>query len=646
MSDMRARAKHIATIPAIALLIACVSAPAASAATERPLPPSDYTVHPDCAAATPGRASCMSLKLVPLTTAARAHTHPLAITRNGPAPAASAASGSFGLRPQDIHSVYSLPTSPGTTQTVAIVDAYNDPTAEADLNEYSKEFGLPSCTSASGCFKQVNQNGNTSPLPYPATLGELETGLTAKEPEAVEAEGWGIEISLDMEAVHATCQTCHIVLVEADDPSFVNLEAAEHAADVSGAGEISNSFGGPEIDESAVEEASSAFNHPGTVVTASAGDAGYLAWDSENFFETGYAEFPASSPHVVAVGGTRLSPPGAGGTYTGESIWNGRGAGGGGCSVVFEAQPWQRALSDWSSVGCGSGRADADISADADPYTGLAVFDSAAPQCENEAHVPHWCTIGGTSLSSPMIAAVFALAGGAGSIAYPAQSLYENKRANPADVHDVVSGSNGECSAYNPKTGLSLCSVVEEGASCKQHLICVAASGYDGPSGVGSPDGIAAFDPNGSSGSGGGTGAGGGGGGGSGSGQPPAQQPAPATPAAPPASTPPPAAPQLTAVALTVKALVALNRSRPRLSAVAFSFVSNVLQPVRATLSRRTRRHHHLRWSPVGAGTTILALAGHNSGHLAGRAVLRRGTYRLLLTPAHGTARAIEFKIG
>jgi hypothetical protein len=582
----------------------------------------------------------MALELVPLTAAARAHTHPLAMTRSRLVPA-SAASGSFGLRPQDIHSAYSLPTSPATPQTVAIVDAYNDPTAETDLSEYSKEFGLPSCTAASGCFKQVNQNGKTSPLPYPSTLAELETGFAAKNPEAEEADGWDGEISLDLDAVHATCQTCHIVLVEAEDPSFANLEAAEHAAGASGAAAITNSFGGPEIEEGAVEEESSAFNHPGIVITASAGDSGYLAWRAENFFESGYAEFPASSPHVVAVGGTRLSPLGAGGAYTGESIWDGDGAGGGGCSVVFEAQPWQRAVSDWSSVGCGTGRAVADISADADPHTGIAVYDSApTPGCE-ETHP--WCPVGGTSLSSPMIAAVFALAGGPGSIAYPAQSLYENTRANPADLHDVVSGSNGECLAgYHEFTGLSRCSVPEEGASCEEHLICVAGTGYDGPSGLGSPDGIAAFAPNGSGGSGGGTGGGGGGGGAQG----PSQQPAPATPPPAPATTPPPATPQLTSLALTLKALVALNRSRPRLSAVTFSFVDNVLQPVRATLSRRTRRHHHLRWSPVGAGATILALPGRNTGHLAGRAVLRHGTYRLLLTPAHGTPRAIEFKIG
>jgi hypothetical protein len=398
---------------------------------------------------------------------------------------------------------------------------------------------------------------------------------------------------------------------------------------------ITNSFGGPESEETAGEELSSAFNDPGKVITASAGDAGYLSWDTQNFYETGYASFPASSPHVVAVGGTRLNVA-LGGAWAGETVWNGgpeRGAGGGGCSVVFEAQPWQKKVSDWSSVGCGSGRAVADISADADPHTGLAVFDSVI-KCGGG----HWCPIGGTSLSSPMIAAVFALAGGAGSTAYPAQSLYENTRANPGDVHDVVSGSNGECLTGASPEGVAECSVPEEGASCKEHLICVAAAGYDGPSGLGSPDGIAAFSPNGSS-----PGEGGQGGGESGNPQTPSPQ-RPPTP--PPASQPAPVTPQLTGFALTVKAVVALNRNRPRLSAVSFSFVSNVLQSAHVSLARRTRKHRHLKWSPVGAPVTVLAQPGRNAGHLGGRSVLRHGTYRLVLTPARGAARAIEFKIG
>ncbi|HEX5223521.1 MAG TPA: S8 family serine peptidase [Solirubrobacteraceae bacterium] len=645
---MRARAKHILTIPAIALLISCAAAPAASGEQVAPLPASDYTVHKECATAVPGRAGCLSLALVALTPAAKAHTHPLGIVRSRPA-APSAGAGSFGLRPQDVHSVYSLPTSPPQPQTVAIVDAYNDPTAESDLDQYSKELGLPGCTAASGCFRKVNEHGETSPLPYPSSLAELEAGLAgsgAERGEAEEAAGWGVEISLDMEAVHATCETCHIVLVEADDPSFVNLETAERTADASGAGEISNSFGGPEIEESPEEELASAFNDPGTVVTASAGDAGYLAWDAESFYEQGYAEFPASSPHVVAVGGTRLSA--TSGSWAGESVWNGDGAGGGGCSVVFEAQPWQRAVSDWSSVGCSSDRAVADISADADPYTGLAVFDSS-PACRwrVEAHYVHWCTIGGTSLASPLIAGVFALAGGAGSAAYPAQSLYANTRADPGALHDVVSGSNGECATPYSETGLSGCSVTEEGASCSQHLVCVAGTGYDGPTGLGTPNGLAAFDPNGS-------GAGEAGGNSNGTGgseqQSPIQQ-APVRPApAPPTTTVPLVAvsPQLAGLALTVKALVALNRARPRMAAVAFGFSTNVIQTVRASLSRRARprHHHHLRWAPVGQASTILAIPGRNSGHLGGRSVLRHGTYRLLLTPAHGAARAIEFKIG
>ncbi len=208
-----------------------------------------------------------------------------------------------------------------------------------------------------------------------------------------------------------------------------------------------------------------AFDHPGVVITASAGDDGYLNWLEEP--RSAYASFPASSPHVVAVGGTRLSPLGTSGEWTGERVWNdggesgrvkdGHGAGGGGCSVQFAAPPWQRDVSDWSRVGCGSDRAVADVAADADPYTGLAVYDSSSPECTSEYDtenakkelvrhtVAHWCTIGGTSLASPLIASVFALAGGAQGVEYPAQTLYENAAKSSATLHDVSEGSNGEC---------------------------------------------------------------------------------------------------------------------------------------------------------------------------------------------------------
>jgi hypothetical protein len=279
----------------------------------------------------------------------------------------------------------------------------------------------------------------------------------------------------------------------------IYLETAERSAATLGAGEVSNSWAGPEAGETPELESASPFDHPGTVITAAAGDDGYLDWDAPSASERGYVSFPASSPHVVAVGGTRLSL-GAGGAWVGETVWNGDGATGGGCSVVFTAQPWQQSLSDWSGVGCGSKRAVADVSADADPYTGVAVHDTS-PECEyryEEAEVKHvlyWCTIGGTSAASPLIASTFALAGGASGVEYPAKTLYENELKSPGALHDITVGSNGECSEPFTETGLSGCTPAEEAASCAAKAICLAGTGYDGPAGVGTPDGIAAFKP-------------------------------------------------------------------------------------------------------------------------------------------------------
>jgi hypothetical protein len=335
------------------------------------------------------------------------------------------------------------------------------------LNLYSKEFGLSelaTCTAGetSDCFEKVNQNGGTGNLPFPANNAAraeeeviCKTAIAEETKEAAckeveEADGWSEEISLDIEASHAVCQNCKIVLVEADLASFSDLEKAEKtAAGLLGATEISNSWGGPEQGVTPAEDSASAFKQPGIVVTAAAGDDGYLDWDAKESSERGFADYPASSPHVVAVGGTRLlGPLGPGGTWAGETVWNGDGAGGGGCSVTLTAAPWQQSTADWESVGCGQHRAVADVSADADPYTGIATYDSTA-ECEYEEggalHVTHWCTIGGTSLASPLVASVFALAGGANGVEYPAKTLYENEIEDPASLHDVASGSNGSC---------------------------------------------------------------------------------------------------------------------------------------------------------------------------------------------------------
>ncbi|MGE5042076.1 MAG: Ig-like domain-containing protein [Candidatus Levyibacteriota bacterium] len=343
------------------------------------------------------------------------------------------------LSPGAFHTAYQLPCAPGqlvsdpcTTASssapiVAIVDAFHAPNIESDLNTYSTYFGIPSCTKANGCLTVVNQNGGS-------TL-----------PTTVDA-GWAMETSLDVEVAHAICQTCRILLVEANTNFFSDLATAVNTAASMGAVAISNSYGGSEW--SGEKNYDSYYNHPGVAVTVSAGDSGYGA------------EFPAASPHVVAVGGTTLNLF-TDLTYSSETVWNGSGSG---CSSYEAANLWQTALTNWGSTNCFSSRAIADISADADPNTGAAIFDSTPYNGQSG-----WWQIGGTSLSSPIIAAAYALGNPIGSNVTASSVLYANY--NLTNFHDVTSGSNGTCATNMCKGGI----------------------GYDGPSGLGSLQALGAF---------------------------------------------------------------------------------------------------------------------------------------------------------
>jgi len=376
----------------------------AGGATARAAAPAAPGVARVCGATVPGTEECLA---------------DVVINR----PIASSDGTIAGYVAAQLEAAYKLPISHGAGQTIAIVDAFDDPTAESDLATYRRTNGLAPCTTSNGCFRKLNESGAAGPYP-------------SADP------GWGIEISLDLDMVSAACPRCHIVLVEANSENYDDLEQAEQAAVAMGATEISNSWGGqePTLD-------SPAFDHPGIVITASSGDDGYRNWIAEPEF----VNYPAASPNVVAVGGTRLllNPDN---TWLGEEVWNdgaeveavreeaGDGAGGSGCSERFNAPAWQRNLPNWAAVGCDERRAVADVSADADPFTGVAVYDST----ESEG-TSGWNMIGGTSVASPIIAAVFALAGGAHGVAYPARTLYENAAKTPASLHDVLSGSNGEC---------------------------------------------------------------------------------------------------------------------------------------------------------------------------------------------------------
>ncbi len=670
-------------------LVAIAPPGSAAAAKLRPPAQSDYAVRPACAAPAAGQATCLALALQPKTDAARARVHPLA-TRSAPRTGLAEASEcahdypSSCLTPRDLRSAYfpgGQPQAPAAEpQTIALVDAYNDPSAEADLNVYSTEFGLPACTKANGCFKQVSQSGGEAPssLPFPRSTAELEAfakGTAHQREEAEEAEGWALEIATDIEVAHAICQNCHVLLVEASSPQYSALEAAEDTAALHSQ-EISNSWGGQESGGD-----SPAFDHPGIVITAAAGDDGYMNWDQyagrnetgSPYFEG--ADYPASSPHVISVGGTRLSLS-AGGTWASESTWNSEGAGGSGCSSSLQAPEWQRNVAGWGQVGCGQDRANADISAVADPATGVNVYDTVPyPYEEAGARlttVLHWVPIGGTSVASPIIASMAALAGGAHGVAYPAQTLYSH--LGSALLHDVVTGGTGQCDAEYLSCGgsISPLSPLDCGPGA---WICNARAGYDGPTGVGTPAGVGAFEPEGAPAEGQeesapkgnpgeepgkiatkgseGTapaeeGAAGGQQGASVGGASVAQRTGVGAPSSSVgAPTREPRSPsngldqplRISALRLTPRAQSALRHHRLALARVAFSFTLSRAESMRATLSIRVGHGGRAHWRTLQALPTFAAARGANRRRLHSSARLASGVYRLTLTVADGPDR-------
>ncbi|WP_089106668.1 putative Ig domain-containing protein [Streptomyces hyaluromycini] len=336
--------------------------------------------------------------------------------------AAALAAAPSGLSPTNLHSAYNLPSTGGSGLTVAVVDAYNDPNAASDLATYRSTYGLSACTVANGCFKQVSQTGSTTSLP-------------------TNDSGWAGEEALDIDMVSAVCPNCNIILVEASSATDSDLGTAENEAVALGAKFVSNSWGGSES-SSQTSEDTSYFKHPGVAITVSAGDSDYGA------------EYPATSQYVTAVGGTALSTSSSTRGWT-ESVWktsSSEGTGSG-CSAYDSKPSWQ------TDTGC-TKRMESDVSAVADPATGVAVYDTYGGS--------GWAVYGGTSASSPIIAGVYALAGTPGSSDYPAKYPY----SHTSNLYDVTSGNNG---------------------SCTTSYFCTAGTGYDGPTGWGTPNGTAAF---------------------------------------------------------------------------------------------------------------------------------------------------------
>lgn len=399
------RSSAIVATAAMGLLLAGVAtspATAASAHSQRV-----------CADAPAGTASC----------------HALIRTDIGGKPVTPAATPA-GYGPSDLQSAYKLAAASaanGAGVTIGIVDAYNDPTAFNDVNVYRAQYGLPalaSCTpstikgSTTACFAKSDQNGGTK---YPTTNG-----------------GWAQEESLDLDMASAICPKCNILLVEASSASFTNLGTSVNTAVNLGSAAVSNSYGGGEFSGETSTE-SSYYNHPGVAITVSSGDSGYGV------------QFPAASRYVTAVGGTSLTTSGGTRGWS-ETAWSGAGSG---CSAYITKPSWQ------TDAGCAN-RTVADVSAVADPNTGVAVYDSTAYQGQSG-----WLVFGGTSVASPIIGSVYALAGNAATVNYGSYPY-----SHTASLFDVTSGSNG---------------------SCGGSYLCTAGTGYDGPTGLGTPNGTGGF---------------------------------------------------------------------------------------------------------------------------------------------------------
>jgi len=320
-----------------------------------------------------------------------------------------------GFGPPDLLAAYNVDASNPVGVTVGLIEAYGYPALESDLATYRTTYGLPACSVASGCLTILNQQGQTSPLPGAPPQGD----------------DWVGETALDVAMVSSACPSCKIVVVEADNDVGTGLLAANDVAATAGAAVISNSWGTPEGTN--LSGAEQYLNHPGVAIFAASGDDGYD--------DGGHGpEYPATSAFAIAVGGTSLTRDAGVRGWT-ESAWAGAGSS---CSNSIAKPSWQ------TSTAC-TKRMAADISAVADPGTGVAIYDSASGG---------WSTIGGTSAASPLVAAIFAQTGHTN---ITAQYIYQNAEG----LFDVTSGTNGTCSTE----------------------LCKSGAGWDGPTGNGTPNG-------------------------------------------------------------------------------------------------------------------------------------------------------------
>ncbi len=439
-----------------------------------------------CPPSTPGHQECYALGRVQVP-AGSPGAKPFVVndgaTESGP---------NGGLTPAQLASAYEYdPTEGGYGQTVGIVNSFDDPNIEKDLATFDANYGLAACTTANGCFKKVGETGSTTALPKADT------------------SGWSVEITLDVETVHAVCRNCRIVLVEVEGSGSTPHSTGVEEAIKQGATEVSNSYGSEEGEY----EKQEAYEQPGVPIVASAGDNGYYEWDEVNKAKPPALQekpsVPAALPTVVAVGGTSLYLN-ENGTRNRETVWNhnglddalglknkaAEGASGGGCSTLFTAKPWQQNVPGFPATGCGTKRLDNDIAAVGDPYTGFDIYDSydCGKNCEEHGGGRGWETWGGTSLSAPIISAMYGLAGGGGGVSYPAATLYSH--LGPTSFFDVTEGGNGYCDGEPESSCGKPNAKYGEKVDCEGTSACDARVGFDGPSGVGTPKGLGGFKSN------------------------------------------------------------------------------------------------------------------------------------------------------
>jgi hypothetical protein len=341
---------------------------------------------------------------------------------------AKAAASVPGITPTALRSAYGLgkaAATGGRGETVAVVMAYADPTAAQDLAVYRKHFSLPACTTAKGCLRIVNEHGKASSLPAGSA-------------------SWAQTAALELEVTSALCPECKLVLVEANSNALADLGTAEDTAVARGARFVLDGWAEQEF--TGQDAYDRYFNHPGVAVVAAAGNNGYER------------TYPADLPDVTSVGGTTLIRTSLNTRGWAETAWSDTSSG---CSTLEIKPSWQR--SDTNPVtGCPN-RTQNDVSADADPKSGAAVYDSYQESSK-------WVAEGGTALAAAIVTAAYALAGPPAARSYPASYPYQHAR----DLNDVTSGSNGGC-VFQPA------------------YLCTAGKGFDGPTGLGTPDGTGAF---------------------------------------------------------------------------------------------------------------------------------------------------------